>query len=373
MMRKILFALLAVSFLLQLPAQEKTAAPQAELASDEEPGVDLTALAMFLKPSSIVLQVGTMSAPWEELQPWIKQYQAKAQQSQQEVSPSDMQKALRTHLIQLATRGLFLQEAKALKLVVTDEDRKNYEAELTALLKARDQDKAQYMQSFSPVVSTLSRLTFDDTLLLIKLDKFKFPSFELTDKEKQVARYYITSLNANIEKQNNIRREQVKALRQEPEITTAEGFAKCAKEYSEGVEGDKGGELDYDFTRQELADNLDLKSFDWKVGETTPMLESDSCYRIVRVLRDVPPAKEGAPARIRVAQIIFAKLATEPTTDEYIRRKYLPNKKKAALADYAQELSRKYLVSSILFPQGLFEKSNNENAKPTVVSLPDKK
>ena len=101
----------------------------------------------------------------------------------------------------------------------------------------------------------------------------------------------IKPVSTNIEKQNNIRREQVKALRQDPEITTAEGFAKCAKEYSEGVEGDKGGELDYDFTREELADNLDLKSFDWKVGETTPLLESSSSYRIMRVLRELPVEK----------------------------------------------------------------------------------
>ena len=352
-MRKNILILLTL-LVLQVAAQEK-AQPDSSM-NKEEQGVDIAALAMFLKPTSAVLRVGTMEVTWKELQPWFKQLQAKSQQTPQDVSQEDMQKALRNHLVQLASRGLFLQEAKAMKLVVTEDDRKNYEAELASLLKARGQSKTEYMRSFSPVTSTLSRLTFDDTLLLIKLDK-----------------YYLTSLNANIEKQNDARRDQVEALRKEPEITTAEGFAKLAKAYSEGVEGDNGGELNYDFTRQELADNLDLEKFEWTVGETTPLLETDSCYRIIRVLRDVPPAKEGEPPRLRIAQILFAKLATEPTTDEYIRMKYLPNKKRAVLSDYAAKLSRKYPVSSVFFPNGLFDNTQEDGNKPVIVSLPDKK
>ena len=369
-MRKNILILLTL-LVLQVAAQEK-AQPDSSM-NKEEQGVDIAALAMFLKPTSAVLRVGTMEVTWKELQPWFKQLQAKSQQTPQDVSQEDMQKALRNHLVQLASRGLFLQEAKAMKLVVTEEDRKNYEAELASLLKARGQSKTEYMRSFSPVTSTLSRLTFDDTLLLIKLDKTQFANLELTDKEKEVAKYYLTSLNANIEKQNDARRDQVEALRKEPEITTAEGFAKLAKAYSEGVEGDNGGELNYDFTRQELADNLDLEKFEWKVGETTPLLETDSCYRIIRVLRDVPPAKEGEPPRLRIAQILFAKLATEPTTDEYIRMKYLPNKKRAVLSDYAAKLSRKYPVSSVFFPNGLFDNTQEDGNKPVIVSLPDKK
>jgi hypothetical protein len=369
-MRKLFFILFAGILVLRLVAQEKTQPAQ---QTEEEQGMNIAALSMFLKPTSSVLRVGTMEVTWQELQPWFKQLQTKAQQNPQGASAEDMRQALRAHLVQLATRGLFLQEAKAMKLVVTEEDRKNYEAELDLRLKMRKQNKSEYMRSFSPTVSTLSRLTFDDTLLLIKLDKTKFANLELTEKEKEIARYYLSSINENVEQQNDLRREQVAELRKDPEITTAEGFAKLAKTYSEGVEGDNGGELDYDFTRQELADNLDLKTFDWKVGETTPLLETDSCYRIIRVLRDVPPAKEGEPPRLRVAQILFAKLATEPTTDDYLRRKFLPNKKQAVLSDYAQELSRKYPVSSVFFPNGLFEKPQGDDAKPAVISIPDKK
>ena len=369
-MRKIFLLLLTGVLMLSLTAQEKPQPPQ---EAEEDQGVDVAALAMFLKPTSTILRVGTMEVTWQELQPWFKQLQAKAQQNPQEASSENMRQALRVHLIQLATRGLFLQEAKAMKLAVTDEDRKNYEGELALLLKARRQSKSEYMRSFSPTVSTLSRLTFDDTLLLIKLDKSKFANLDLTEQEKEVARYYLTSINENVQNQNENRREQVEKLRQEPEITTADGFAKLAKKYSEGVEGDNGGELDYDFTRQELADNLDLKTFDWKVGETTPPLETDSCYRIIRVLRDVPPEKKGKPPRLRVAQILFGKLATEPTTDEYIRMKFLPNKKKALLSDYAFELTKKYPVSCVFFPNGLFDRPQANTNKPAIVSLPDDK
>ena len=89
-------------------------------------------------------------------------------------------------------------------------------------------------------------------------------------------------------------------------------MAKNAKEVSEGTESARGGELDYDFDRDELAQALELPSFDWKVGETTPLLESSSSYRIMRVLRELPAEKEGIKPKIRVAQILIGILSGDP-------------------------------------------------------------
>lgn len=322
----------------------------------EEQDVDLTSMMMFLKPDSVVMKVGTMDVKWSEVQPWIRFQQQKAQRNNQTLDTKDLLKNLRLYLIQLASRGLFLQEAKALGLTVTEENKKDFEHELEQILKLRKQDKEEYMRRFDVTVSRLSKLSLDDTLLVIKLDKEKFKDLTLTDQEKAVCRQYLNTINNNIKKQNEQRQQALAKLAEDPEVKTDEGFAKNAKEVSEGTESARGGELDYDFDRDELAQALELPSFDWKVGETTPLLESSSSYRIMRVLRELPVEKEGDKPKIRVAQILIGKLATQPTDDEALRVKFLPNKKKNMLAAYAQELSKKYPVTTVFFPNGLWPK-----------------
>ena len=322
----------------------------------EEVDPDITTMMMFLKPESIVMKVGDMDVKWSEIQPWIRLQQQKAQRNNQTLDSKDLLKTLRAYLIQLASRGLFLQEAKSLGLTVTEENKKDFEHELEQILKLRKQDKAEYMRRFDVTVSRLVKLSFDDTLLVIKLDKEKFKDLELTEQEKAVCRQYLNTINNNVNKQNEQHRQSLAKLADDPEIKTDDGFAKNAKEISEGTESARGGELDYDFERDELAKALELPAFDWKVGETTPMLESSSCYRIMRVLREVPPEKEGDKPKIRVAQILVGKLATQPTDDESLRVKFLPNKKKNMLNAYAQELSKKYPVTTVFFPNGLWPK-----------------
>ena len=322
----------------------------------EEQDVDLTSMMMFLKPDSVVMKVGTMDVKWSEVQPWIRFQQQKAQRNNQTLDTKELLKNLRLHLIQLASRGLFLQEAKALGLTVTEENKKDFEHELEQILKLRKQDKDEYMRRFDVTVSRLSRMSLDDTLLVIKLDKEKFKDLALTDQEKAVCRQYLNTINNNVKRQNELHQQALAKLAEDPEVKTDEGFAKNAKEVSEGTESARGGELDYDFDRDELAQALELQSFDWKVGETTPLLESSSSYRIMRVLRELPVEKEGDKPKIRVAQILIGKLATQPTDDEALRVKFLPNKKKNMLAAYAQELSKKYPVTTVFFPNGLWPK-----------------
>ena len=322
----------------------------------EEQDVDITSMMMFLKPDSVVMKVGSMDVKWSEVQPWIRFQQQKAQRNNQVLDSKELLKNLRAYLVQLASRGLFLQEAKALGLTVTEENKKDYEHELEQILKLRKQNKEEYMRRFDVPVSRLSRLSFEDTLLVIKLDKEKFKDLALTEQEKAVCRQYLNTINNNVNKQNEQRRQNLAKLADDPEMKTDDGFAKNAKEVSEGTESARGGELDYDFERDELAKALELPAFEWKIGETTPMLESSSCYRIMRVLREVPAEKEGGKPKIRVAQILIGKLATQPTDDETLRVKFLPNKKKNMLAAYAQELSKKYPVTTVFFPNGLWPK-----------------
>ena len=75
-----------------------------------------------------------------------------------------------------------------------------------------------------------------------------------------------------------------------------------------------------------------------------------------RIRAEILAEKEGGKPKIRVAQILIGKLATQPTDDETLRVKFLPNKKKNMLAAYAQELSKKYPVTTVFFPNGLWPK-----------------
>ncbi len=89
----------------------------------EEQDVDITSMMMFLKPDSVVMKVGSMDVKWSEVQPWIRFQQQKAQRNNQVLDSKELLKNLRAYLVQLASRGLFLQEAKALGLTVTEENK----------------------------------------------------------------------------------------------------------------------------------------------------------------------------------------------------------------------------------------------------------
>ena len=324
---------------------------QKDDTSDE---MDFPERMMMMKSTTVALRVGKENVLWGSIYPTIKRLLAQKTAAESEVNNNVAETKVRSYLQQLAQRTMFLQEARELKLEVTEEERKAYEHELEGLMKSRSRTIEDYKKALGNEPSTPAHVNYEDTLRLVKLEHLKVGEQDLTPQQLAQYRVYMQAMNQSMEMQNKQRRKRVEAIRKDPAIETAEGFAEMAKQFSEGKEGDFGGEMDYDFTREDLAEVNELKSFDWKVGETTPILETSNCFRIMRILRVVSPAQEGQPEKYRVAQMLFAKLPLDDTSDDAIKRRVLPRMRQAKLEEYAKELAQKYPVSTILFPDGLW-------------------
>lgn len=333
----------------------------AEPAAPEAAVENLQEKLVLLSPNTVVLQVGEFKATRRDLTPLLRRLarDKSGKRRQGELSPQQIKQAnkqIREHLQRLAQRGLFLLEARAQKLAVTAEERARYEAELEASLQNHPQrlTKEQFLKSLARDRSTLERLTFEDALLLQKLGEVRQAKLTVSAAEMQQMTAYLQAVNKTMQRHNEGKRLSLEGALKEDKIRTDAGFAEIAKELSEGTEARHGGELDYNFLRSELAEVNEIKEFPYQVGDTTPVLETASCYRIMRVLREVPPAKGEKEPRYRCAQILMGKVPVRDLKDtEAIKNEILVKKKQHDLLVYAIELSQKFPVQSVLFPNGV--------------------
>lgn len=344
--------------------QKDSAPPAAKAAkktpkkAPQETSVDLSAAFMFMQPDTVVLSAGDLKLTWKEFKPTAMRLMPKGKA---QVDNNTLARQIRLLFQNMATRGLLLQEARSMNIEVSEEEKISYEAELEKSLKGNSQGltKEKYIRSMNKKSSTLQKLSYPDTLKLIKLDKIKFDKIELKQDELDFYLSYMKTVNQSLAAKNDNMRKNIQSLFKDPTINTDKGFAELAKEFSEGTEATWGGELQMDFTRQELADVNEMKSFDYKVGETTPLIETSTAFRIMRVLRTVPQEDNNAPEKIRVAQMLFTKLQMEDLSKlDEIKLELTAKKKKQAIQDFAIELTKKYPVSSPLFPEGLWTKKN---------------
>ena len=333
---------------------------QANEAQKTERTVNLAAVVAFLRPTDSILEVGSMKMSWREFQPMLN---AIIHGKPQEFTASpDFEKHLRGRLQALAMRGLFLQEMDDMQLTLTDPERMQYEAVVVNNLKGqkRPSTLARYQRSLSPGRSSIAKLNYEDTLRLMKLSELQ--KQQVTVPEKDVDEYieFRRQFNQVYIGQNANTGKLVASLLKDKSLQTDEGFAQMARKCSEGVESDRGGELDYDFTREELADLNQLKEFPYQPGETTGVLETPTCFRIMRVLRVIPPKKEGEPERLRVAQLLFGKIFPEDLGNrENIRQLLFSAKLRKFMEREARRLSQKYPIVCVFFPEGLWP----DNAK----------
>lgn len=309
-----------------------------------------------LTPDTTVLTVGDYKLTWKEISKNINEMMLKNPPNVEDKA-QQLEKQLKQYLKTFAQRGLFLLEANQQGITVTDAERLKYEAELEEGLKKSEAKitKEDVLASFAKGQSTLAKLSYEDTLKILKLDKIKFENLTVSDEE--IAQYatVVQALNNSFKVRNEEKRKLAEDLLTREEIRTDEGFAELAKEFSDGKDAPDGGLLDYDFTREELAELNGLKEFNYQPGETTPVFDVGHGFRIMRVLKEVPPKEEGQPVKYRLAQMLFGKIQMQPTDAETLRAKLAPMKHKKAIADYAMELSRKYPVKTIFFSSGLWQ------------------
>ena len=350
------FCLLAVPLAGQTDAGIQPA-PAAHAAAEPAPPAkpSLSQIMAGLKKQDLALQVGDMSLTWEELQPLVKKSPI-TESENAKIAEENYEQQVRALLRRLAIRGLLLQEVRARGLTVTEEEKQANLKELQQGLTENPYGMTpeNFLSKFSTSESTLLALTPDDAQKVVKFGHQLFALIKIEDTEIEQRRRRDQGLRNLLKKQNEQRRQQLKDLLEDPEIKTDEGFARIARRSSEGVEARQGGELKMPFTRKQLAEVNNLADFTIPPGQTSGIMETSTAFRIMRVLAEIPPEKEGEPPRLRVAQLLFMKFPEEDITAEETRNKILVEKQKQFLDTAGRALCQRYPVSTPIFPQGLW-------------------
>lgn len=314
---------------------------------------DLAMMMAFMKPNTVVMQVGAMALTWQELQPLVKQL---TQQNAGEQA-SDPVPLLRTLMQRIALRGLYLQEANARDIRLTEEQRKANDELLEQALRdnPKELSKDDVKKSFATNQSSLLVLTEEDAQRVVTLGNQLMANLSVSEEEITMQLRAGKAIREAMAKQNDVIRAYVRELLKEADSQTDEGFARIAREHSEGVEARNGGVLNYAFLPGELAETNHLERFDLKPGQTSGLLETPTAFRVMRVLATIPPNKDGEPERLRVAQWLFRKMPVDPENSrDEARAQILLAKQKKAVTNIGKALQEKYPVSCIFFPNGLW-------------------
>ena len=113
--------------------------------------------------------------------------------------------------------------------------------------------------------------------------------------------------------------------------------------------------MNLNFRREDLAEVNGLDKFDLKPGETSGLYETDTAFRIIRVLKAIPPEKAGEVERLRVAQMLFKKLPVSTNiTRDSVKKVISVEKQKKEREQIGRSLQQKFPVKSIFFPKGLW-------------------
>ena len=264
-------------------------------------GVNLSELLAFMKPSDVVLQVGDSKMTWREFFPMYQMIRARLPKVQDSSFAAALENNLRQMLTNIAMRGLFLHEFDARGLKLSKEDRERLEEKVleNLSLSERPQSLADFKGSHDHP-STLAYPNYEDILKMLRIGEVFSEKIEVTDKHVDAYISVRKQMDAVNIRMNKDQRGIVEKYQEDPRILSDKGFAQMARELSEGEEALNGGVVPVLFTRQELADANGVERFDYKQGETTPVFETESCYRIMRVLEVLPP-EGGAGAAPRSA------------------------------------------------------------------------
>mgnify|MGYP000880279699 CR=1 FL=1 len=336
------------------PNTEPAPAPAAETAPAPI-GPTATQIMAMLQDDDIALQVGDMSATWRQLKPLLQS--SPTSETEGAVSAQDTKEQwARATLQRLATRGMFLLEVRARNITITEEEKQAYMQELTKSLEndPSGMTAESYLAQFTAKESTLLELTADDAQKLVKFGNQMFALITIDDAEVEQRRQRDQGLRNMLKQQNEQRRQQLKDLLKDPAIKTDDGFARLARRHSEGTEARQGGELDMNFTREQMAEVNHLEEFTLQPGETSGIMETPTAFRIMRVLRAIPPTKDGEPERLRVAQMLFGKLPEKDISFEEAKNNIMLDRQRQVMDIAARGLTQRYHVSTPIFPQGLW-------------------
>lgn len=315
----------------------KEPVPSAEPESSEETMARLS-------PGDTAISVDGVPVTWAQIQravDWPR--------GDKGVSEAHTAKA-RAFVQKFVQRSLLLTEARRRGLSVSEEEKAAHLARLAESLKASGRTVEDYLKQFPEKPSSPLEISLADTLRVVKLGAELTKGVEVTDAEVSQAESQLAGIRKGLLDLNARTRQSLEQIAKLPEVATDEGFATLARKHSEGREAPKGGVVE-PLTRQEIAAADGGQPFSLAAGETSPVIETATSFRIIRVLRVLPAEKEGGDERLEIAQILVRKHPVPGTMNrEELRREVKRQKEQELIKAHVAELAKAARISCPLFP-----------------------
>ena len=194
-------------------------------------------------------------------------------------------------------------------------------------------------------------LTREDLVLLYKWGERQLAEVSIAEEAVQEGMQQVNAIRQAYEQQVVQEHEAFAALADNADLYTDAGFFRLAREYSEGSEASSGGVIETPMTRAEIAAANAEQPFTTPVGETSTLIDTPAALRFIRVLEELPSAEDGAPARLRIAQILYVKKELGNLPDEeQIRTSLKYQAQEKYIGDMLETLAVRYHFSCPIFP-----------------------
>ena len=376
-LRTYLLALACLLFLAACDDHDKDTAPAQPdetpvQQQQEDPKMTPAGMAL-LKSGDIAFSIDDFQVTWQELYDFLLMNGLKISritlEGERTPTPTDAAEAAKLMLPPDEERAMMLTGRLIRNLVLLDEAKLQGQdateqdiAEYTKrLAESYPGDIGEYLRRFPEKADNKLVMTrqmmftlakFTDTLLAdinvpeetidLELNKLKAENKVYTDMTAQA-------------------RMTFQELSLDPRINTDEGFAEMAREYSEGREASNGGVISQLATREQIAEANDGQPFPTQVGQTSPMIETETAFRYIRVLTSVP-GQNGEPERLRIAQILYPKLYVRPLPSREQVKEQLKYKLSESNINFiSEQMLAKREFRCPLFPA--LEKKQQDNKK----------
>ena len=340
--------------------------------NDPEARVNAATGMAEMKATSLAFQLDDLAVTWGELQDFFGLNGAISGRGLTQEAPAEfllngLDESQQRHAkkaLMVLLRSLVLREkARQAGAVVTEEERKSFEERWSKTHK--DRSFAAYLSQFPEKSRHRLQLSREDMYLLLKytdklLENVEIPA-DVMAAQKQKSRQMYSAFAV----QEAQRKKDFEQLANRPEINTDEGFAALAKEFSEGVDADNGGVLKELLTRKELSEMNFDQPFMTPLGETSPLIETPTGIRFIRVLEVIAPEQTGGEERLKIAQIFLPKYELEGVpTEEEVEIMVTNYFKEMALSEKLEEFLEQSHFECPLFP-------NLRQEWPTKKTLPE--
>ncbi len=306
----------------QAAGKAETAQATETVAAEDAPEMTPAGMAL-LKSGDVAFAIDDFEVTWQELYTFLLQNGLKisritlegertptptdAGEGAKLMLPPDEERAMKL-TGRLIRNLVLLDEAHRQGKDATDEDIAEYTKRLAGTYPG---DINEYLRRFPEKTDDKLTMTRRAMFTLAKFTDSLLDGLEVPEEAIDLEINKLKSENKIYTDMTAQARMTFQELSLDPRINTDEGFAEMAREYSEGREANNGGVINQLATREQIAEANDGQPFATPVGQTSPMIETETAFRYIRVLAGVP-GQDGQPERLRIAQILYPKLYIRP-------------------------------------------------------------